>query len=298
MSTRIWAAAFALIAMALSACTVTTSSLPIALRPPTETTIRPSSAVFDSMSQETTAPSLREHIFYRGGFVERVPTMYVNFWGFNLSGRDPNGEVFYLTNFLEGIGGSVWLGDVTQYYQTVNGFRQHIQNNAGEMRGAWVDTTSIPQSPSDAQIQAAARRLIAHFGHHKDAIYIVATPHHHNTGGFGQAFCMYHNVVETATGPLAYINLPYQSDAGANCGANAVNPGSSGLLDGVSIIGGAVLVDAQADPFGSGWINPDGAEIGSDCSFLNLRDVTFSTRTFAIQGLWSNKRGVCSDSGP
>jgi serine protease len=109
---------------------------------------------------------------------------------------------------------------------------------------------------------------------------------------------MYHNVLTTSSGLLAYINIPYQSDAGADCGANAVNQGSAGVLDGVSIIGGAVVAGTQADPFGTAWINLDGVEVGSDCNFLNLRDITFSTGTFAIQGLWSNKRSVCSDSGP
>lgn len=300
MSTGIKGAAVAFTAIALTACSMTTGSLPSVVRPPAQHTTVLGSALRTSPGFAMN-PMLREHIVYNGGEVQRIPKIYVNYWGFKVSGRDPNGEQFYLTNFLEGVGGSTWLSDVTQYYEVRNGRRLHIQNNAGEMQGAWIDGTSVPLHPTDRQIQAAAKRLIKHFGFDANATYIVATPHAHNTQGFGTQFCVYHGALVGSGGPVAYVDFPYISDAGATCFANAVNGGPAGRLDGVSILSGGVLAETQTDPFVPftfAWINPDGAEIGSDCAGLNLRDITLSTGTFAIQGLWSNKRNVCSDSGP
>jgi len=248
-------------------------------------------------SSNVDTPGIPVH--YHGGPVQVHPKFFVSYWGFNRRGSDPNGEQFYLTNFLAGIGGSRWLSDVTQYYEVVSGFRHFVHNGVGEMQGAWVDTTSIPSFPTDAQIQSAAKRLIAHFGFNKDATYFVATSHNHNTLGFGTQFCAYHNFLTVGGRQAVYVNMPYMSDAGATCGEHAVNPGPSGVLDGVSIIGAVIVGDAQTDPFPpSGWITDDGRQVGSDCSGTNLRDITFSTGTFAIEGLWSNKRDVCSDSGP
>ena len=299
MTTRIRAAACAVIAATMSACGMT-SSIPA---PPHPALPDASKRIIESFGVASAMGSggpdaFKEHISYHGGLVQANPTIYVSYWGFNARNSDPHGEQFYLTNFLEGIGGSAWLGDVTQYYEVINGFRKHVRNNADEMRGAWVDTTSIPRTPTDGQIQAAAKRLIAHFGFHRDATYVVATSHNHSTSGFGTQFCAYHNVVPRPTGAAPYWNFPYQADAGATCGANAVNPGSAGVLDGVSIVGGSLAADVQTDPFGNAWITSDGLEVGSDCTDANLRDITFSTGTFAIHGLWSNKRNLCSDSGP
>jgi len=298
MNTRITAAAVALITIALSGCTETTSAVPGIVQPPAQHTTRPLSAPLQTSPGNAMNTMLGHHINYEGGPVQRIPRIYVNYWGFNVSGRDPNGEQFYLTDFLAGIGGSTWLSDVTQYYEVRSGRRLHIQNNVGEMQGAWFDNTSVPQHPTDGQIQAAAKRLITHFGYSSDATYIVATPHNHNTQGFGTQFCAYHNRLFVNAGAAAYVNLPYISDAGAACFANAVNRGSAGQLDGVSILGGAMLAEAQTDPFFTAWVNFGGLEIGSDCFGLNLRDITLSTGKFAIQGLWSNKRSICSDSGP
>ena len=302
MSTRIHAAAAcAVIALTMSACSMTTSSIPAPSHPMAPGTAAgpPASSAFET-TQRRDSPD-GEHLFYHGGPVQRVPKIYVNYWGFNARNSDPNGEQFYLTNFLEGIGGSAWLGDVTQYYEVDNGRRRHIENNVGEMQGAWIDTTPIPRSPTDVQIQRAAARLVAHFGFQRDGTYIVATAHGHNTAGFGQQFCAYHFDFAGRSGFVTYINFPYMSDAGIACGKNFINPGAGGVLDGVSIVGGSEVAEAQTDPrLGSGWIDPGGLEVGSACAWQKppARDLGFSTGTFAVQGLWSNLRNVCSVHGP
>ena len=302
MSTRIWAAASTLIATAMTACSMTTSSIPApshmvasanAARPPASSAFEPTVRRHDNPDGE--------HLFYNGGPVERAPKIFVNYWGFNARNSDPNGEQFYLTNFLEGIGGSAWLGDVTQYYEVDNGRRRHVENNAGEMQGAWFDTTLIPRSPTDAQIQRAAARLVAHFGYQRDGTYIVATSHGHNTAGFGQQFCAYHNDFAGRVGFVTYVNFPYMSDAGAACGKNFINPGASGVLDGVSIVGGSEVAEAQTDPRPlTAWFDPGGHEVGSACAWQKppARDIGFSTGTFAVQGLWSNHSNICSIHGP
>src|SRR5207302_2754640 len=116
------------------------------------------------------------HLTYRNGNIERYAKIYVVYWGFNHTGYDPSGEQAYVTNFLNGLGGSAWLNTDHQYYQIVGGVKQHIKNATNQLKGTWVDTSSVPTSPTDAQIQAEAAKLEGHFGYDVDASYVVATP--------------------------------------------------------------------------------------------------------------------------
>jgi hypothetical protein len=231
---------------------------------------------------------------YRGGAVTRTPTIYVVYWGFNVSGSDPSGEQTYMTNFLKGVGHGAWLQTDHQYYQIVNGVQQKIKNPVGQLKGTWVDPSSVPAAPSDTQIQTEARALATHFGYHKNASYVVATPHNHNSPGFGTQYCAYHGAASSPSGLVAYTNMPYMTDAGGNCGANFVNPGQPGLLDGVSIVEGHELSETQTDPHpASGWYNNSFGEIGDICAWQGLGNTVLTTGTFAVQPLWSNAVSAC-----
>ena len=51
---------------------------------------------------------------------------------------------------------------------------------------------------------------------------------------------------DSADPNITYTNLPYITDAGSSCGEDSVN-GSSGTLDGVSIVEGHELAEAITD---------------------------------------------------
>ena len=236
------------------------------------------------------------NLHYYGGPVEQHPGIYVIFWGFQKSSADPSHEKAYLTAFLTGVGHSPWLATDSQYYAIVGGVKKHITNPTGQLKGTWVDASAVPASPTDAQIQAEAAKGEAHFGYNVDGNYIVATPHLHNSSGFGTQFCAYHSPTGSGGGEISYTNLPYMTDAGANCGENSVNPGAAGLLDGVSIVAGHEEAESQTDPqvnLNTAWANIHG-EIGDLCAWQNLADITLGTAKYAVQPLWSNKIGGCA----
>lgn len=229
---------------------------------------------------------------YHNGSVQRLPTIYVVFWGFHSDG-DPAGEATRLTDFLNAVGASSWLNTVTQYYQ--NG-PVHIANPSGQLKGTWFDDTDpVPAHPTDKQIRAEAVKLAQHFSIYSvSAAYIVATPTGHNTAGFPKQWCSYHGDTSAGGAQIPYTNLPYMSDGGQWCGANAVNGGVSGRLDGVTIVGGHELAETQTDPGNGGWWDAKGNEIGDKCAWLHLRNTSFgSFGSFPTQPLWSNSVSGC-----
>jgi len=219
---------------------------------------------------------------YHGGPVTTPPRVYVVFWDWK---TDPQKVKPDLKAFLKGIGGSSWLSTTSQYYSTSQG---NIANPTGQLAGTWADSTSIPAHPSDAQIQAEADKLAAHFGGvNPDASYVVATAHAHSSAGFGTQYCAYHGI--TASG-AAYTNLPYMPDAGSSCGAHIV----SSELDGVSIVEGHEYAETETDPaLNAWWDSANGDEIGDLCAWQNITVLQFSTGNFAVQPLWSNASNSC-----
>ena len=71
-------------------------------------------------------PSRTNNLTYRGGVggigVETAPRVYLVLWGSQWGANgsnDPSGEVGILNSFFGAVGGSQWLGSVTQYCQGV-----------------------------------------------------------------------------------------------------------------------------------------------------------------------------------
>lgn len=230
---------------------------------------------------------------YHGGNVQTAPSIYVVYWGFT---SDPAGEAPRLTAFLRAVGSSSWLSTVTQYY----GYgRIHVANPSNQLKGVWNDTVHpVPAHPTDRQIAAEAVLLAEKFAVNPNAAYIVATPHLHSTSGFPHGWCAYHGTATVRGKYIAYTNLPYMSDAGYSCGANSVNRGALGKLDGVSIIAGHELSETQTDPgtsaYGGGWWDSGGNEIADKCVWYNLKNSAFPNgTTFPTQPLWSNAAHNC-----
>jgi len=236
-----------------------------------------------------------------GGPVLEWPRIFLVYWNWP---SDPAGEKPVLQNFLSGVQGSSWLNTVTQYYDSTD----HIHNSDHEFKGTWSDPNPLPSDPSDLTALAAeATRASAHFGYDKNSVYILAEPSGYDSGNA----CNAHHNSTTVTPPyVPYIILRYASSA---C-ENEVNPGAGGVFDEVTLLAGHELAEAITDPFvqnnEAGWADDadspdfgDYKEVADVCELFPdappyAANVNFSTGTFVVQPLWSNKANGCVYSGP
>ena len=256
------------------------------------------------MSTVKAASHIKQAILlsYGGGAVLVHPRAYVIFWGFNTYG-DPNGVKPLLHNYLRVMGGSGHNNIYTQYYMKVGTTMTDIKNPHKQLAGVWEDDTNpVPQNPTDAQVAAEAAAGVAHFGGTPDlnGSYIVATPHGRSINGFGTQFCAYHSATSVSGKIISYTNLPYQPDAGSNCGANFISPPSdeSGADEGVTIVEGHEYGESvtDPDPF-SGWNSPQG-EIGDLCAWTNVLNDPFRLKSYTSQPMFSNATASCVHSYP
>jgi serine protease len=245
----------------------------------------------------TPSPPIPGPLLPHGGPIAAHPKVYVTYWGWS---SDPAGEAPYLERFLSGVGGSAWLNTVTQYHGTYN---TPITNAPGQFKGSWYDNVHpAPAQPTEAQIAQEAANAAWHFGYDPDAIYFIATAHGQSAAGFPGSFCASHSVAFFPLGPVAYVDFPYIPDANFphiidnGCGANDVNAGAAGMLDGVSILAGHEYTEALTDKWVTAWYDSSGSvqgEIGDKCKWWNLHDIYLPTGTFAVQPLWSNAANGC-----
>ena len=254
------------------------------------------------------------NLTYHGGVggigIESAPKLYLVFYGSQWS-SDPTGEAAILQSFYASVSGSSWLSSVNQYCQgvasgTVNcGSSGTHASNIVNFAGTFHDTSvSAPTKPTQAQLAAEAVRAASFFGNttaasNVTAQYVIATPHGHNSSGFGTQYCAYHSSTSSSFGNVAYTNLPYITDAGASCGSGFVN--SPGTSDGVTIVGGHEMAETITDQFpNGGWLDSGGEENGDKCAWISpptagfSRNVTMGGHTFPVQSLWSNSISGCS----
>lgn len=254
-------------------------------------------------------------LHYQGGAVEPAPVVYISWWGsqwntgFSTGGYTSAQAQTYIENFFSNVGGSSWDHINTQYCQgttvgstTCTSGSTHITNPTGQLKGTWVDTTSVPTSPTQSQIQSAASRLMSHFGgYNANATYFVFTPHGHSMSGFGTQWCAWHDEPTSGT-QMAYAYMPYIPDAGTSCGRNFVNRTNdsygNGYFDGFSIVAGHEYAEAMTDPHPErtstnlGWLANNGEEIGDLCAWAsNSTNITLGSHFYAVQPLWSNASG-------
>lgn len=239
-------------------------------------------------------------LVYNGGAVQTAPIAYLIFWGFDGATDttdDPYGLASYLTAFVQSIPGSSWLEAITQYYQTAGGANVYIPNGTSLFGGATYDPVPpAAKTFTDAQAAQEAVKIAQSVGYNADANYVVVTPHTYTIDGFGTSFCGYHSSVSTDSGPLSYTVLPYMPDAEYSCGEGSVDV--PGTLDGVTIVGGHEVAEAQTDPVvGTGWLDANGNEIADKCQWTNLQNTRFAKgRSYPTQPLWSNASSSCVQS--
>jgi serine protease len=256
-------------------------------------------------------------LVYGGGAVETAPEVFVVFWGTQWTNNDPSGEASILESFYSGVGGSSWENTDTQYCQGAavgattckRGTIPVVGNPIGELANAdsiWYDTQNpAPAKPLTSDLAAEALAAAAHFGYSAQAQYVIATATGNNSAGFGADYCALHSSSPSPSGDVAWTDLPYITDAGANCGANFNGLGPNA---GITIIAGHELAEAATDPFpSSGWLDSNGAELADKCVFIGsgqgaAANVTLPTGNFPVQSLWSNafnhNKGGCVLSYP
>jgi serine protease len=251
-------------------------------------------------------PRRTNNLAYQGGVggigVETSPKVYLVLWGSQWS-SDPSGESAILPNFFNHAGGSSWLNSVTQYCQgvapgtiTCGSLGQHAGNPSAIYGGMFQDNGSAaPARPTQTQLANEAVRAAAYFhnttsGSNAAVQYVVATAHNNNASGFGTQYCAWHSSTSSSYGNIAYTNLPYITDAGASCGANFVNGGSSGATDGITIVEGHEMAETITDQFpNGGWLDGSGEENGDKCAWSSATsNQSLGGTSFPVQPLWSN----------
>ncbi len=266
--------------------------------------------------------------------VTTAPHVYLVFWGsqwgthgtkvvgtktYDTYSGDPKGMAPDLEAFFSGLGtnSETWSGVATQYCQGVAVGTVSCPNNVqhvgyptgGAFVSAWEDTSAAaPHVASPAQLANEAENAAGHFGNTTQASnandqYFIVSPTGTEPNGFntpsGQ-FCAWHDYTGDASlgfvgqPMVAFTNMPYVTDAGASCGANFVNAGSAGTLDGVTIVGGHEYTETITDQFpAGGWTDSSGSEIGDKCAWVSsgqgaAQNITLATGSFAIQSMWAN----------
>ncbi len=271
------------------------------------------------------------------GVTTGPPKVYLVFWGsqwgsqannrqgyLTLSG-DPNGMAPYYQAFVKGLGtnSELWSGVMTQYCEGVAVGSQSCPDTAahvgypagGALAGVWADTSvAAPASATAAQIGSEAVNAAGHFGNttptaNRNVQYVVVSPTGTHPDMFpSSGFCAWHSSTNSQFGSLAFTNMPYVNDAGASCGANYVNAGTAGTLDGVSIIGGHEYAETITDQFPvGGWTDSSGNENGDKCAWIRsgqgaAGNLALATGAFAVQSTWANDfaggAGGCEVSHP
>ncbi len=273
------------------------------------------------------------------GVTTGPPKVYLVFWGsqwgsvvpssdgyVHLSG-DPAGMAPRLQQLMAGLGtnNELWSGVMTQYCEGIAVGSTSCPSSAahvgyptgGALAGVWVDNaTPAPSQALDHQIAVEAVTAAGHFANttpaaNRSAQYVIVSPTGTHPGGFGPSgnFCAWHDwngdtslvggPAASSVGDVAFTNLPYLTDLGASCGANFVNGGTAGTLDGVTIVEGHEYAETITDqnPAG-GWIDAAGWETGDKCAWLTggvggAQNVAFATGSFAMQATWSNLDNSC-----
>jgi serine protease len=274
---------------------------------------------------------------YFGGHVQVQPKIYLVLWGWhapnafrdaptgNNPSYDPDGAAARMIAFLSGLGGSKWAGVQTQYYETdAQGKQINIQNPTNQLAGVWWDDSNPIHDNLDViDLATEAQRAMGHFGVTDllDSNFVIAQPQDYNDGGFsgGAGYCAFHDYTEPFPYPyvgitpgISYTNMPYIINQGSSCGANAVNSGAAGQVDGESIVLGHEAEETVTDPGAEdtvggqhigGWYDYSMYENGDKCAWVgevpgvatlpipgSVGTMTgHDGKTYPVQSLWSNQ---------
>ena len=180
----------------------------------------------------------------------------------------------------------------------------------GALAGVWEDSVGAPAQATGNQLGGGGRRRPRpHFGNTTTAANRNAAVLHRLADRHAPRRLQHAGVLRlarfSATGTdgdersdrptaVAFTNMPYVPDAGASCGANFVNSGAAGTLDGVTIVGGHEYAETITDQFpAGGWTDSVGNENGDKCAWISLRP-----GRVARTSRWRPARSPSSRRGP
>jgi len=238
----------------------------------------------------------------------------------------------YLQSFFQNVGGSPWAGVQTQYCKNVlagstscvggSGF---VTNPKHQLKGVWVDPTPVPsdiitlglaENLVDDPIAMEAQRAAAHFGtYDPNATYIVLTPPEPVATG-QPVYCGYHTQTTSIDGlgnptRIQYAFIPWQNTnwpgiGTGGCGMHNVNatstPFGNGIFDGWTIVTGHEYSEAVTDPDNffsvqDGWNDVQGSENEDKCAWIDTRNITLGSHSYAFQPMWSNEAFDAAGNG-
>ena len=262
-------------------------------------------------------------------------TQSTNASGYATFSGDPTGLAPRVQALIAGLGtnNELWSGVVTQYCDGLAsgattcpvGAAHAGYPTGGALAGVWYDNSvASPTSATGHQLAVEAVAAAGHFGNltgaqNRSAQYVIVSPTGTHPDGFNTTsgnFCAWHDyngdttlvggAAASSYGDIAFTNLPYITDMGASCGANYVNAGAAGTLDGVTIVEGHEYAETLSDQNAGGgwWDNANGYENGDLCAWVGTggaggaQNVAFATGSFAMQATWSNANNACEISGP
>ena len=251
---------------------------------------------------------------WQGSAVQHSPHVYMLLWGPKWSGKSEQATYHWLYNLYKGLGVTSresW-STVTSQYTDMTG---HPTFGSSVLVGAYTDTSAPPKTVSPDALGAEADALATKLKI-KDAadaqVVVMSQPGTCFNDGFvgncgkpdpNGTYCAWHGTSNTN---LPFTNLPYDLDAGAECGENWINFGPNGIYDGFTMIAGHEYAETITDPtVGTGWIDimdtVTEGEIADKCAWNGLAwggndpsgNVRLTTGTFAMQSLWSNAADRC-----
>ncbi len=290
-------------------------------------TVHPPSGIVAPRGAAAPKTNASANLSYQGGtngigVTTGAPKVYIVYWGtqwgtqttggdgYQHFSGDPMGMAPVQQAFFAGVGtgGEEWSGVPTQYCEGVPAGTKTCPSDAahvgyptgGALAGVWEDTSAAaPTQATQLQIAAEAIAAATHFGNttadsNRNAQYVVTSPTGTRPYLFPSIACAWHDWTSSVDGPIPYTNMPYVTDAGAGCGANAVNSGSAGTLDGVTIVNGHEYAETITDQLpGGGWLDSLGNENADKCAWRTtqpgaMQNITLATGTFPVQGSWAN----------
>ena len=269
------------------------------------------------------------------GVTTGAPRVYLVFWGaqWGVQGSDPSGYATFsgdpagtaprLQAFFAGLGtdSEGWSRVMTQYCEGVSAGATSCPASAphvgypsgGALAGVWYDgAAAAPSQATQTQLGQEAVAAAAHFGNttaaaNRNVQYAILSPTGTHPDGYNTStstWCAWHDWtgdvgVSSPYGGLAFANDPYIPDMGSSCGANFVNAGAAGLIDGVTIVDGHEYAEVITDQFpAGGWTDLTGDENADKCAWISsgqgaARNVTLATGTFPVQSTWANNTSRC-----
>ena len=301
------------IAAAAVAATLLVGAIPASTAAANPAPQAPASALGKAHAHlQATQPLLKYYGGTNGVGVQVNPTVYLVFWGSQWGtvghsgsdltfSNDPVGAAPRVQDFLRGLFGAqdTWSTSTTQYCQGVAKGATTCPSTATfvhhpattPLAGVWADTGALtPVQATNKQLGQEADRAAVHFGNttpasNKSAQYVIVSPTQTHPGGFNlpqTGWCAWHDftrgkdiAVTTPRGNIAFTNLPYQTDAGPNCGQGFVN--TPGVLDGWTIVEGHEYGETVTDF----WPQAPVGSTNVDIRWLVRADAVVRTATSA-----------------